>query len=115
MKNTTVIGKIGEDNACDFLIKKGYEILFRNFHSRFGEIDIIATKDDVLAFVEVKKRKNTDFGQPSEYVTLKKQQKIIKTATIFLMEHDLDLQPRFDIIEVYKNQINHIKSAFECN
>ncbi|MFI3226824.1 MAG: YraN family protein [Clostridia bacterium] len=115
MQKTTAIGKDGEDQACDFLAKNGYQITHRNYHSRFGEIDIIAIKDDILAFIEVKKRKNTDFGQPSEYVTLKKQQKIIKTATLFLMKHNLDLQPRFDIIEVYKNQINHIKSAFECN
>ncbi|MFI3116257.1 MAG: YraN family protein [Clostridia bacterium] len=114
MKNTTVIGREGEDRAVEFLEKQGIEIHSRNYHSRYGEIDIIAIENDILAFIEVKTRKSTDFGTASEYVTPKKQQKIIKTATLFLMETDLDLQPRFDIIEVYKTKINYIKNAYEC-
>lgn len=113
MKNTTLIGKNGEDIACKYLENKGFTIVCRNYRSRYGEIDIIAKDDKFLAIVEVKKRKNTKFGQPAEYVDVKKQQKIIKTALMFLTQNSFELQPRFDVIEIYDGQINHIKNAFE--
>lgn len=112
MKNTTAIGNNGEQRACDYI--KSYEIIVRNYRSRYGEIDIIAKDGDFLVFIEVKTRKTKKYGQASEFVNFAKQQKIIKTASQFLMQNTLDLQPRFDVIEVYNNEINHIKNAFTC-
>ena len=112
-------GKFGEDKAADFLKKNGYSVIERNFRCRMGEIDIIAETDEYLVFVEVKTRKNDSFGQAREYVTFSKQQKIKKTALMYLTYHDSDKQPRFDVIEVYipegffgKVTINHLENAF---
>ena len=115
MQKTTVIGKMGEDIACKYLLENNYTIVLRNYKKRFGEIDIIATNEDFLVFVEVKTRKNSNYGYASEFVDIKKQRKIIKTASEYLMDCEYDLQPRFDVIEVYKNTLNHIKNAFECD
>lgn len=111
------IGDSGEQAATDYLINKGYKILDRNYHSRFGEIDIIALKDEYITFVEVKTRDVKSFIKPKFSVTRSKQLKIIRTAMIYLSEHELDTEVSFDIIEVFNNKgniaaINHIKSAF---
>lgn len=107
-------GKIGEDRAVEYLKNKGYEILQRNFHSRFGEIDIIAQLKECIVFLEVKTRKSTVYGRPCEFVTPKKMEKIIKTAMIYLGNRDVEM--RFDVIEVYMNngicEIEHIENAF---
>lgn len=118
--NTRQIGNYGEDVAADFLKNKGLKILRRNFCIRGGEIDIIAQdKDDRYIFVEVKTRKNADYGMACEYVTPKKQERIVNTAIAFTRRTDVDM--RFDVIEVYyKNinnkititSVNHIENAF---
>lgn len=114
MKNTTAIGNIGEDLVAEYLAKNGAEVICRNYRSRYGEIDIIATFNGFLMFIEVKKRKNTNFGLPCEFVTSTKQKKIIQTALYYLDENKTDLQPRFDVVEVYGEKINYIKNAFEA-
>ena len=73
--NTKEIGNLGEDTACEYLKSHGYMILQRNYHSRYGEIDIIASKGDTVVFCEVKTRKNSSFGHASEYVDFRKQKK----------------------------------------
>ena len=80
-------GNTGEDLASEFLIQKGYKIIKRNFHSRFGEIDIIATYKDSLVFVEVKARSSSRFGAPIEAVTPQKIENIRKTGEYFLIEN----------------------------
>lgn len=115
MKNTTLIGEKGENTAVIFLKSKQYIIIDKNFRCKFGEIDIIAKKDDFLIFIEVKTRKSSNFGRASEFVDKKKQEKIIITAQTFIQQNQYDLQPRFDVIEVYNTSINHIESAFECS
>ena len=123
MSGTKRIGNSGEDLAARYLESQGYEIIARNFHSRYGEIDIIAKNAEYIAYVEVKTRSISAYGLPREAVTLQKQQKIIKTAYVFEAQHPYDLQPRFDIIEIYtksKNEfapqkLTHIKGAFELN
>ena len=70
-------GTYGEDLACKELEKNGYVILKRNFRYRNGEIDIIAEKDGIIIFVEVKLRTSTEKGMPCEAVDIKKQKKII--------------------------------------
>ena len=109
------VGDFGEDLVEEYLRKKGYDILDRNFRKAFGEIDIIARIDEIVVFVEVKTRKNKDFANPSEAVTISKQQKIIKASQAYLMENDLtDSIIRFDVAEVIRvdGEINYIENAF---
>jgi putative endonuclease len=78
-------GHLGEDIACNFLTKRGYEILLRNFYTNFGEIDIICSKNDELFFVEVKTRSNSILrNYPENAVSYKKQQSMSRTAEIYL-------------------------------
>ena len=115
-----LIGRYGEQIAADFLRKKGYTILASNYSTRVGEIDLIARKGEIVAFVEVKTRSRDYISRPSEAVTAAKQRKIIKTAQFYLMRSEKELQPRFDVIEIVtasKNdfrvlEIEHIEDAF---
>lgn len=114
-------GLWGEKIAVRFLRKKGYRIFETRYRSRFGEIDIIAAKGNILAFVEVKLRKSSKFAQALEYVDGRKQARLVTTAACYLAEHSSSLQPRFDVIEIYAPEgvltkdpvINHLEDAFE--
>jgi len=112
--STFLTGRYGEDMAVKFLKEKGYMILEKNFRAAHGEIDIVALKDGHLSFVEVKSRKNADFGYPAEAVTLKKQRKIIDAAKVFLMHFEDYSEITFDVCEVYlkEKRINYIENAF---
>lgn len=105
-----------EKVAKNYLISNGYEILEVNFNCRFGEIDIIATKDRRLHFIEVKGRVNTDYGYPRESVTIPKQRRIIMAANYYFMIKGSDDVPcQFDVIEIIieKKEINFIENAFQ--
>lgn len=93
------LGKMGEDVAAFYLEKKGYTILQKNYHSRYGEIDLVCqTKEKHWSFVEVKLRQNKKFGSPEASVTDWKLAKIIKTAQIYLLRHTKELSiPSFQI------------------
>ena len=113
------LGRFGEEQAARYLRKKGYTILARNYRCRQGEIDIIARKKDFVVFVEVKLRKDDSFAAAREFVTRGKQEKILKTAGLWLSQNDCELQPRFDVIEVYAPRgmdgpvsIEHLEDAF---
>lgn len=112
-------GKAGEDAAANYMIRKGYAILERNYRIRGGEIDIIAKDGDCLVFAEVKTRKSRAYGAAAEYVTRKKQGLIIRAALSYM--GDADREYRFDVIEVYCeeiqgevyiSEINHIENGF---
>ena len=94
------LGKWAEQHAAVLLAHAGYQILRQNYHSRFGEIDVIALKQHDLLFIEVKARGKTTHGQANEVVTLSKQKKIVKTALSFLDEFPQyhPMYMRFDII-----------------
>ncbi len=94
------LGQFGEDFTVRYLKKHGYKIIERNFHSRFGEIDIIAVKKNIIAFVEVKTRTEGALYSPREAVDFHKQQKCVKTAQYFLIKGYSEYQPRFDVSEV---------------
>ena len=114
-------GKLGEQYAADMLKKQGYTILTSNYSSRYGEIDIIASIGEFLAFIEVKTRNKSCNYAPCEAVDINKMRRITKTALIYLQEHSVNLQPRFDVIEIVtidKNTFfvisyNHIVNAFD--
>lgn len=99
--NRAEIGVLGEEHIAKFLENRGCKILERNYHCRFGEIDIIASSGIWLLFVEVKTRTEGSMAQPFEAITPQKQQKIILTAGNYIVEHRPQLQPRFDAAAVY--------------
>lgn len=121
MVKSKLIGSWGEALAAEYLRKKKYQVLAVGFHSRFGEIDLIAQNRKNLAFVEVKLRKSADFAPAREYVGRKKQDRIRVTAEIYLSKNPTKLQPRFDVIEIYAPQgvqtpdpeIRHLEDAFQ--
>lgn len=107
-------GNAGEDIAVKYLEEQGYIILERNFYCRQGEIDIIAKDKNEIIFVEVKTRRDTKYGYPSEAVNQQKIKHILKTAKYYLYKNKLlNKYVRFDVIEVLikngKFNINHIK------
>jgi putative endonuclease len=102
-------GKLGESLAEGYLVDQGFRIITKNFHSLYGEIDIIAEKCGKIHFVEVKTRKNLAFGQPIEAYHYTKQQKIIKTAFIYLDQQTLKRSFQFDFIGILLNQDDTLK------
>ena len=106
-------GKKGEIKAVLFLKKHGYKILETNFKNKIGEIDIIAEKDGVIVFIEVKNRSTYRFGRPIEAVDFRKQNKIKKVAEIYLMIKNKSYNDvRFDVVEVSNDNLEHIENAF---
>ena len=111
------VGNFGEDFTAKFLKKNKYKILKKNYSCKYGEIDIIACNKQYILFVEVKTRGENYIFTPSEAVTKSKQMKILKTAVYYLNHNDINLQPRFDVCEVFvspnkKPEINYIENAF---
>ncbi len=101
-------GAMGEQAAADYLLEKGYELLARNWHCRWGELDLVARKEEILAFVEVKTRKPGAMVSPLEAVNRTKRRKLIRSAQAYLMElGETELQPRFDVaaVTVYPGEI----------
>ena len=112
---TKDIGNFAEAKAVDHLISKGYAIVTTQFHSKQGEIDIIAQNDEFIVFVEVKYRKNPTFGSGIENVTRTKIKRILKTANYYIYKNQLrDVNFRFDIIQIHGSdyEITHLENAF---
>lgn len=100
-RNQSKFGKSGEDFACKLLEQHDYRVLDRNFHSRFGEIDIVAIDGDTLVFVEVKTRQSLRFGLPQEAVTPQKISKIKKTGEYYSLIHpELPKKLRVDVVAI---------------
>ena len=104
-------GSWGEALAADYLRQRGFRLAAHSYHCRFGEIDLIAWDGDILCFVEVKTRTNTDMALPREYVTSKKQARIRKTALFYLASNALDCPARFDVAEAYADAPGDEKSV----
>ena len=121
MATSKIVGAWGEALAAEYLRRKHYRIEAVGFHSRFGEIDIIARDRKNLVFVEVKLRKSAGFAAAREYVDRNKQDRIRVTASTYLSRNPTKLQPRFDVIEIYAPQgnltkepvIEHMEDAFQ--
>jgi len=121
MGRNNLTGAWGEALAAKFLQKKRYKILATNYRCRYGEIDLIAADRRHLVFVEVKLRKSDKFASAFEHVDYHKQNRIRTTAELYLSEFPTELQPRFDVIEVYAPQgtdtlypeIHHMEDAFQ--
>ncbi|MBR3810907.1 MAG: YraN family protein [Agathobacter sp.] len=113
-KNKRQTGAAYELRAEEYLIGNGYIILERNFRNRSGEIDLIAKKDGIIRFVEVKYRTTSDFGSPLEAVDVRKQNQIRKVAMYYLMRNKLsEWTPcQFDVIAFEGQKMIHIENAF---
>ncbi|MBI4116088.1 MAG: YraN family protein [Candidatus Omnitrophica bacterium] len=118
MKDFLQLGPRGETLAWGFLKKKGYAILEKNYRARFGEIDLIAEKDGVLIFFEIKTRRNVRFGLPEEAVDYRKQQKLAQVAQSFIQTKGLENKAvRFDVLSIIwdgteEPQFSLIEDAF---
>jgi putative endonuclease len=118
--NKREIGKQAEQQACLFLQNKGFQLLEQNYHSRFGEIDLIMRDRDDIVFVEVRSRSCMEYGHPLESIDRRKQQKLINTAVLFLQKKGwlYKVTGRFDIITMQflsgKWQLDWIKNAFSA-
>jgi putative endonuclease len=110
------LGKLGEELAVDYLKQNGYEILETNWVFQKAEIDIIAQKENVLTIVEVKTRSSIEYGLPQDFVKPKKIQHLVKAVNEYVISNDLDVEIRFDIIAISKEEkeynIEHIVDAF---
>ena len=121
MGKNNLSGAWGEALAAEYLRKKHYTPVAAGYRSRFGEIDLIVANRKYLVFVEVKLRKSGSFADAKEYVDRRKQDKVRITASMYLSQNPTDLQPRFDVIEIYapqgaatvKPEIIHMEDAFQ--
>lgn len=120
MERNNIVGSWGESVAAEYLRKKCYKPVAMNYRCRYGEIDIIVSNKRYLVFVEVKLRKSDRFAAAMEHVDQQKQQRLRTTAEFFLSEYQTELQPRFDVVEIYapegtntaKPKIYHLEDAF---
>jgi putative endonuclease len=115
--NQQSVGKLGENLAANFLEEKGYHIIERNYRFGHGELDIIAEKDGMLIFIEVKTKKFGDFGDPINWVGRGKQKQMGKIARGYLYERNIiDRDCRFDVVLVTWEhglwKIDHLENAF---
>ena len=110
------LGKKGEELAVQFLIENGYTILERNYRFNKAEVDIIALQNDILAIVEVKTRSSLDFGNPESFLKPSQIQNLVKAVNYYVETSNLDVEIRFDIISILKENGNYtlklIKNAF---
>ena len=114
VSKTIEIGKDGEEQAIEFLKKLGYTVLACNWRFKHLEVDIIAQDNKELVIVEVKTRQNDLFGTPESFVTKDKQRKLMKAAHEYIIQNNVDLEVRFDIVSVISatKKVYHIKNAF---
>ena len=114
-------GALGESLALGYLVGKGYELVERNYRTRFGEIDLILRGEDVLVFVEVKARRGRGFGDPLEAVTPRKQARVRRMAEAYMAGQRPEFvegfeEIRFDavgvIVGVGTNEVRHVEDAF---
>lgn len=109
------LGQEGEQMAADYLKKNGWGILEMNYRHRRSEIDLIASKGQLLVFFEVKSRSNTSFGHPEDFVDDKKAENILKGAEHYIEKLDWKGNIRFDIISITKKEkleLMHFEDAF---
>lgn len=116
MAQHNILGKAGEDMACQFLLENGYEIMERNWRWRKLELDIIARKDNCLIIAEIRTRSTDVYGEPEYTVSDKKMRRIINAADVYIKKNMIDMDVRFDIISITGQNgnfnIKHIEDAF---
>ncbi len=116
----SLLGRWGESEVAKWLTHRRYRLIDRNWRCRFGEIDLISETGKYICFTEVKLRKSKDFAEAREFVDLRKQERLRTAASLYLAQYPTDLQPRFDVAEVYapegtktqNPEIHYIENAF---
>jgi len=112
--NKVEIGKKGEINTAEYLKRYGWKILDRNFRFHKKEVDIIARKDDLVIFVEVKTRSGVEFGRGFEAVNRYKKENILQVAKYYIEKNNLKgCNIRFDVVSIEKDRIYYIENAFQ--
>jgi putative endonuclease len=111
MTDNLSTGRIGEEMAAEYLSDKGYSIVEKNYRAGRGEIDLIARLDNLLVFIEVKRRSREKFGFPEEAVSAAKEDIILRTAERYLEEINWTGEIRFDIIAISGKKIEHFTDA----
>ena len=101
-------GNLAEEKACAFLLDNAYSIVEQNFYSRFGEIDIIALKDEVLHFIEVKS--GLDYESAIQNITPQKLSRLIKTGDVYMKKNSLDVNFMYDAIIVTPKNIELVEN-----
>lgn len=113
------IGRDGEDVAASYLMQKGYRIVARNWRYGLKEIDIVARDGETMVFVEVKTRSTLAFELPQEAVTKKKMKNLVEAADAYMLQYNIELEGRFDIVGVLNGTppkvIEHIVEAWQAN
>ena len=117
MNERQKLGRRGEDRACAYLASKGYRILARNYKTKVGETDVIAERDGLLCFIEVKTRSSLAFGLPGEAVDSRRRARLRRCAEWFINERGLQgAGVRFDVVEILTSGgefwLRHIEGAF---
>ena len=121
MGRNNLSGAWGEALAAEYLRKKLYTLVAAGYRCKFGEIDLIVKNRKYLVFVEVKTRKSAQFARGADYVDGHKQDRLRITASMYLSQNPTELQPRFDIVEIYapegpatsRPEIYHLEDAFQ--
>ena len=111
-----LLGHEGEDIAAQYLREHGYTIQERDWHCGHKDLDLVVTKDNVIAFVEVKTRTGNEWGDPQDFVTDRKIRSIVHSADAYLRLNQINMEVRFDIISVILDRgefkVEHIEQAF---
>lgn len=113
-ENTTLLGRWGEARTAEYLRARGYRLVAAGWRCRFGEIDLIAENGQYICFTEVKLRKSAAFGPARVFVDGRKQSKLRTAAELYLSQFPTELQPRFDVAEVYAPEGTATKSPKIC-
>ncbi len=115
MADHNELGKLGENLAQKFLIDNGFEIVATNWRCRKYEVDIIANKDNMLVFVEVKTRTPCGVSTPEDSMNRAKQKQLVEAADIYIKEHNINLEARIDLISIFikdkKYWVKHTENA----
>lgn len=114
-QNRRLLGLDREEAAAEYLRGQGYEVLARNYHCRFAELDIVARDGAYLCFVEVKYRESDRYEAPQGVVSIRKQGKICRGALFFMREHRIlpDMPIRFDVVFIIGDKVTLCKNAFD--
>ena len=107
-----IIGEDGEKQALDYLTGKGYEVLEQNYRFKRAEIDLICLFRNTLIFIEVKKRKNNDYGYPEEFVSAAQKKLIMDASDHYIHAINWQRNIRYDIIAITGDQLVHLEDAF---
>ena len=116
MSHNIDLGKQGEELAKNYLLANGYTLVEENWRWHHHEVDLIVCNDIYMVFVEVKTRSYVVFGEPEVFVTLEKQQKIIRAANAYMLKNQSPKDARFDIVSVVicngETQVKHLPNAY---